>query len=170
LVNAKEQYYYEVAGDIPEEYDYLEKIRSERYRLQADCEKIVEAMYSVKATIKPKPYTLGYVKLQCDAKYFAQSYYKELKPYAKAVDAFLSGDIQPMLSAVMSAMADTYTKEDNYRSYNIQALAKRRRKNAGQEEIDRVQALIDDGTKKINHLVPRIEWLNGQIGAINTRP
>ena len=167
-MNAKEQYYYEVAGDIPEEYDYLEKIRAERHRLQEDCEKIIEAMYAGVQPSSPKPYTLGYVKLRCDANHFAEMYYEELKPYAEALDAFLTGDAMPLMRYVHQTMLTNLARKSNYRAYNITALAKRHRKNAGQQEIDRVQALIDEGAKEIEYLTPRKEWLEEQLRKVST--
>lgn len=163
-MNQTQKYYYEMAGDIPAEYDFLEVLRDESWRLRSGIAAFVDGMIDGKDSAMPIAYTGPQPVFQCDAKYFAKTYYEEIRKANKSIEDWNAGKKETLLRALREEWKILEKREADYLAYNVRALDKRKRLGREQAEINRVQGLIDEGRAKLGRLRKCLEWLDAHHG------
>lgn len=161
-MNQTEQYYYDVAGDIPEEYEYLERAADEARRVTAEVVRAAEEEFAGRVPAPLRRSGLQLRTLQCDARFLVESEYKTIRDANAVIDAYGAGDKKALYRMVLDRWQQSLKRETDYHAYNIKALAKRHAKGSAPQEIARVQGLIDEGAAKISALSPRVEWARKQ--------
>ena len=164
-MNQTEQHYYEVAGDIPEEYEYLKRAAGEASRLKAEVYRFAEDEFAGNAPKTMRRSGLELRPLQCDARYLVESEYEAIRNANAVIDSCAAGDKVALYAMVLAGWSANLKRETDYHAYNIKALAKRHAKGSPPEEIARVQGLIDEGAEKIAMLSPRVEWASRQCAS-----
>lgn len=164
-MNHTEQHYYEVAGDIPEEFEYLRRAADEAGRLKTEIYQFADGEFS---GLVPRPMTRSGLELrplQCDARYLIESEYETIRNANTVIDACDAGNKIPLYEMVLAGWEVQLKRESDYHAYNIKALAKRHAKGSPANEIARVQGLIDEGAAKIALLSLRVEWAGKQCAS-----
>ena len=120
----------------------------------------VEALFLGNAIEKPKALAIPSVD-DAEMEYMMEDDIKE----ANRVASLMVDTDRAAIEFLLGKWKILFQRKSDYLAYNRKALQKRINKHAEQNEIERVQRLIDEGVEEIAFIGPRIAWAESRVGA-----